>query len=490
MKRKSLSLNAFLNGLKSILNLLFPLITFPYVSRVLQVKGIGIYNYSNSIVSYFLLIAGLGINTYAIREGAKYRDNKERISTFASEVFSINIFSTLVAYILLFLCLIVFSNLHDYISCILVFSLQIFFTTLGTEWIYSIYEDYAYITIRSIIFQIISLILLFVFVRNQNDYIIYAAITVFSSVGANVLNFFHAKSFVNIHLTWKIPWKRHILPIIIIFASNVAIMIYVNSDITLLGIMKNTYVVGLYSVAAKIYTIVKNLLSSLLIVTVPRLAMLMGKKRWDEYNNVLARLTNTLVIFMFPAMTGLFMLGKTVVLIISGRSFIDATPSLHILCIALVFSLGSWILSDCVLIPAKREKLVLIATIISAILNIILNIIFIPLWNEKAAAFSTVVAEASMMIFNLYFAKDIVKDIFFSRIFKKNVFSSLVGCLGIILVCWLCDIGWNNVIFKTISSIILSAGIYGAILIFLRNSTAIGVMNKVKKLFLSKIKNS
>ena len=126
MKNRSLGLNAFLNGLKSILNLLFPLITFPYVSRVLGVKGVGIYNYSNSIVSYFLLIAALGISTYAIREGAKYRDNKEQINKFASEVFTINIWSTLVSYVLLLACLVIFTNLHDYISCILIFSIQIF----------------------------------------------------------------------------------------------------------------------------------------------------------------------------------------------------------------------------------------------------------------------------------------------------------------------------------------------------------------------------
>ena len=159
MKKRSLGLNAFLNGLKSVLNLIFPLITFPYVSRVLSIKGIGIYNFSNTYVSYFVLIAGLGIATYAVREGAKYRNNNEKINEFASQVFSLNIISTIVAYILLFISLIIFKNLYNYISCILIFSLQILFTTLGTEWIYTIYEDYAYITIRSIIFKIISIIL-------------------------------------------------------------------------------------------------------------------------------------------------------------------------------------------------------------------------------------------------------------------------------------------------------------------------------------------
>ena len=185
MKKKSLGLNAFLNGLRSVLNLIFPLITFPYISRVLSVNGIGIYNFSNTYIGYFILIAGLGIATYAVREGAKYRDNKEQIEEFSSEVFSINILATVIAYILLLLSLVIFKNLNNYVACILIFSIQILFTTLGTEWIYTIYEDYTYITIRSIIFKILSIILLFIFVKRPSDYLIYAAITVLASVGSN-----------------------------------------------------------------------------------------------------------------------------------------------------------------------------------------------------------------------------------------------------------------------------------------------------------------
>ena len=197
MKKKSLGVNAFLNGLRSVLNLLFPLVTFPYVSRVLSVSGIGIYNFANTYISYFLLIAGLGIATYAVREGAKYREEKDKISKCASQIFSLNMIATIIAYLLLFASLIIFKNLHNYISCILIFSLQILFTTLGTEWIYTIYEDYTYITIRSIVFKMISIVLLFLLVRRPEDYLIYAAITVFSAVGSNLLNFIHARNSYN-----------------------------------------------------------------------------------------------------------------------------------------------------------------------------------------------------------------------------------------------------------------------------------------------------
>lgn len=487
MKKKSLGINAFLNSLRSILNILFPIITFPYVSRVLQVKGIGIYNFSNSIVSYFSLIAALGIGTYAVREGAKIRDNIHEISQFASEIFTINIFSTLISYILLFLCLFAFSKLHNYAACILIFSLQIFFTTIGTEWIYQIYEDYGYITLRSIIFQILSLVLLFIFVRGPQDYLKYAVITIFSAVGANIFNFIHARQFCRIRVVWHFNWRVHLTPILIIFGANIANMIYVNSDITLLGLMKNNYVVGIYSVSSKVYQIVKTLISAILIVTVPRLAMLFGKHRMKEYKNILVNLSNVLVLLALPASTGLFMLAREVVLIISGPNYLRSINSLQILCFAYIFSILAWILSDCVLIPAKREKYVLRSMSVSALLNIVINLLLIPSWNENAAAFSTVLAEMCMFVINYHYSKDLVKDVFVSKTLLHTFVSSVIGCIGIVVVCILCNYGFQSLIIKTIFSVIFSVIMYGAILILLKNKFAVSMMNKAKMILKDKL---
>lgn len=186
-KKKSLGLNGILNGLRSALNLIFPLVTFPYVTRVLSVNSIGAYNFSSTYVGYFILLAGLGISTYAVREGAKYRDNRKKLSEFASEIFSVNLWSTITSYMLLFLSLCIFKSLKPYLIFILIFSIQIFFTTIGIEWIYIINEDYTYITVRSIIFKLISIVLLFTLVRSKNDYLWYVGITVFSGVGSNLL---------------------------------------------------------------------------------------------------------------------------------------------------------------------------------------------------------------------------------------------------------------------------------------------------------------
>lgn len=480
MKKRSLGVNALLNGLRSALNLIFPLITFPYVSRILSVDGMGIYNFSNTYVNYFILIAGLGIATYAVREGAKYRDNQEQINKFASQIFTINIISTIVAYILLIGSLIIFKNLNNYVSCILVFSLQILFTTIGTEWIYTIYEDYQYITIRSILFKIISIILLFSLVRTSNDYLIYAGITVLAGVGSNVLNYIHAKSFCHIKLIKDTNWKYHLKPILIIFASSVAITLYVSSDTTILGLLKNDYAVGIYGVAVKIYTMVSGLISGLLVVTIPRLAMLIGKKKVEEYKRILQEVINTLSVLGFPVAVGLVMLSKEVILIIAGNKYLPGSLSLQIITWALVFSNFSTVFNQCVLIPIKRESKTLRNTIITGLVNVVLNFIFIPLWSYNGTALSTVIAEFMVMVLNGWSARDYVGPILCSKETIKSIIDSIIGCIGIVVICLLLKIGITSLILRTILSVVLSVGMYGAILIVLKDKIAMDVLAKLE----------
>ena len=149
---KSLKVNMILNTIKSITSILFPIITFPYLSNVLGVENIGKYNFANSVIGYFVLIAGLGINTYAIREGAKVRNNKELIEVFSNEMFSINMWSSIVAYILLLPVVFLVPRFRDCKLLLLILSIQIVSRTIGIEWLYSIYEDYVYITSITIIY--------------------------------------------------------------------------------------------------------------------------------------------------------------------------------------------------------------------------------------------------------------------------------------------------------------------------------------------------
>ena len=157
MKKKSMIINIIFNAIKTVLNLLFPLITFPYASRVLGVENIGLVQYYNSIISYFILFAGLGVSYYAVREGTKYRDDKDSLSKFSSELISILLITTFISYIMLFI--IFFTNRSSFDEKLLVISsLSIMFSSLSLEWIYQIKEDFVYISLRSFCFHIISFI--------------------------------------------------------------------------------------------------------------------------------------------------------------------------------------------------------------------------------------------------------------------------------------------------------------------------------------------
>ncbi len=478
MKTKSLGKNAFLNGLRSVLNIIFPIITFPYVSRVLSVGELGKYNWSNSFVSYFLLIAGLGIATYAVREGAKLRNDRNEISAFASQVFSINILSTVVSYTLLFLCVLIFPKIQSYSACIYIFSIQIVFTTLGTEWIYSIFEEYTYITIRSIVFKILSIVMLFVFVRRPGDYLNYAGITVFSAVGSNVLNYLHAKKFCTIRLTFNIDWQEHLKPILIIFASSVATTIYLSIDTTLLGLINSNYVVGIYSVSTKMYDIVKQLIAAILTVTIPRFALLWGRHRYREYRKLLLEISDALALISIPAAVGVYMLAPQIVILLSNAKYIRSVSSLRLLCPALIFSIFSWIFTSCVLIPAKRENKVLIITILSAVVNVVLNLLLMPSLKENAAAITTSLSEAISMLLGIYYSRDIIKGLYKSS-FWKGIFTYILGTISIVIICFAGDVLFNSTVMIILFDVVLSIVEYVLILLGVKNKFALDVLERI-----------
>ena len=273
----------------------------------------------------------------------------------------------------------------------------------------------------------------------------------------------------------------------IIFASAIAVTIYVSSDTTILGLLKNDYAVGIYSTSVKIYQIAQGLLSGLLTVTIPRLAFLWGKKRIGEYNQVLSKVLNSLGILVLPAAIGLIMLSKEVVLIIAGEKYLPSVNSLRIISWAIIFSLFSWIFSECVLIPAKRENLILRNTIITAVENVILNFILIPFMSYDGTSLSTVIAELTVMIMNGYSCRDIIKPVIFKKDTLKNLLDSIIGCVGIIVVCLLCDIGFKSLWLKTIFSVVLSVIMYGAILILLKNKNAYSMLDRAKMILKSKL---
>ena len=190
-KQKSLKLNFVMNAILTMSQFVFPLITFPYVSRILLPIGTGKVSFATSIVSYFTLFAQLGIPTYGIRARAKVRDNREELSKMVQELFIINLVMSALAYVVYFAAICYVPRFRQDKDLFLIVGLTIFFNAIGMEWLYKALEQYTYITVRSIIFKFIAIVAMFLMVHEQSDYVIYGGISILASSASNIFNFFH-----------------------------------------------------------------------------------------------------------------------------------------------------------------------------------------------------------------------------------------------------------------------------------------------------------
>lgn len=475
MGKKSLSINAGLNAIRSVLNMFFPLITYPYITAVLSVDELGKYNFSLSIINYFALIAGLGVSSYAIREGARIRDDKKALSLFANQMLEINLISMCVAYVLLFAVLGVSVTLVPYRNLIVFLSIQMLFTTIGVEWLYAIFEEYQYITIRSIVFKVISIALLFIMVKNEGDVFRYAAVVMFATTGSNILDAFFARKYFKFSLVPLQTLKQHIRPIMVLFASNIAVMVYVYSDTTMLGLMADDYTVGIYAVSSKVYSMMKSVLSAVLVVSIPRLANLYGMGEVAKFKSVVQNITDTIALLVIPSVVGLILQSKNIILFISNEKYLQAIPSLVILSIGLISCMYGWIYNQCVLLPAQKENVILTATIISAFVNVGLNVVLIGNWREIATAFTTLIAESIMLVICRHESLKICRI----KIFNKNLITVCIGTIAVVCICKIVSLWKLQSSIELFASVVLSGIGYLVVLLVLKNELIMKAVGKL-----------
>lgn len=468
-----------LNAIRGIMGVLFPLISFPYISRVLGAEELGKYNYASSIVSYFVLFSALGIDTYAIRRISAVKDNKDELNQFVAEIFSLNIITTLISYIALALILIICSNIFSkYYVLIAIVSISIIMQTLSMNWLYQALEKFLFITVRIILFNLISLVMMFVLVNNSSDVNIYAFVALLSTAGSGVVNFIYAHKICRIKFKLKINWKEHLRPILIFFATTISVTIYVSSDITILGLICSDYEVGLYSVSVKIYTVLKTLLASIIIATVPTISYLIAKRDEEGYKKVANESYSMIITLVLPLVTGICFFAEKIILFIAGEEYIPAAMSLRLLSICILCYMFAYFWGQCVLVPFHREKIVLWATIISALINIILNIILIPFFKQDAAAFTSILGEGVVMIISMLYGRKYI------RIDSMKTTSKvLIGCLGIIASCMICNKLFNGKNVGFILAIVLSMIVYFFVETILKNDSIYSIITAIEKKF-------
>lgn len=473
----SIKKNAILNVLRKLMTLIFPLITFPYASRILLPEGIGRVSFARSIINYFIVIATLGIWAYGIRETAKVRDDREKLSKVTQEIVTISLISTVIAYLILYVGIFTIPKLSEYRSLLVVISAKILFATLGFEWLYSGVEDYKYITVRAFIFQIISVVLLFVFVHKPEDYLKYASIAVISNVGSNICNLIHSRKYIDFSFRYKLELRRHIKPIFILFAMAVTSTLYSTIDVTMLGFMCGDWEVGIYTSATKINGIVTSLVVSVGAVVLPRLSYYANDKTIEKFKELSYKNYDVLFLFSIPATIGLCLIGNAIMLLFCGAEFISAVPIMRIMNVMIIIVGASSVTGTQTLVPIGKEIIAFYGLLIGAIIDIFLNLILIPRFYSYGAAVSTLISESVLTGIELVGVRKILDLKKIGGYFILYLFNSAVMAIFVFLCLRLIPGLWTS----TIVAIFMGMVVYGILLIIEKNHFVMDALKMIRK---------
>lgn len=453
-----------MNAILTMSSIIFPLITFPYVSRILLPVGTGKVSFATSLVSYFALFAQLGIPTYGIRACAVVRDDKEKLTRTVHELFIINLIMSLVAYAALFLALFFVPRLHEERSLYLIISLTILFNVIGMEWLYKGLEQYTYITIRSIIFKVIALVAMFLLVHEQSDYVIYGAISIFAASASNIFNFVHARKFISVKPVGGYKFRHHMKAVWVFFAMSCATTIYTHLDTVMLGFMKTDADVGFYNAAVKIKTVLVSVVTSLGHVLLPRSSYYIQRNQMKEFWHISKKALNFVFLIGTSLMLYFMLFAKQGIFFLSGTAFADSILPMQIIMPTLLLIGITNILGIQILVPLGKEKYVLYSEIAGAVTDLILNAILIPKLASAGAAIGTLAAEFVVLLVQWFALRRDVADAFRSINYFKIITALVFAVFASI---WIPMVVADNFLTLALSAC-LFFGVYGGLLLIMR----------------------
>ena len=477
---KSIKLNFIFNMVLNLSKVVFPLITAPYVARVLEPDGIGLFNFANTYASYFALFAALGIPTYGVREISKDRTNIKRQSIFVSEMMSLSLMTTLICSSLFFISLFFIPQLNRNFLIFLISGIILYVTPLKIDWFFSGHEEFGYITLRSLVVKFASIICLFVFVREKSDLIIYVFLNAIAAVINEIWNFIKLFKY-GIRLSFTIRIKKHIKPLLILFSTTAAVSVYTVLDTIMLGFMREYNEVAFYNSASHISKSLLVVSISLATVTLPRISYYLKNNNWNEINSLLRKSFSVILFFVFPITFGVVSIASEFIPLFFFFFFLGAIIPLQIMMFVVIAIGCSNLTGIQLLIGLGYDKYFLYAVIIGAIVNISLNLILIASYGASGAALASVVAEFSVFFVCLYYAKR--KTSVSIKGIQKDFIFSLCGAMICFPVAYLLKNHINGWIY-IFTSLLLSGSLYLTFSILVKNSSAL----LIKEMIISRVK--
>ena len=408
MKIHSVKYNFIMNAILTVAGIIFPLITFPYISRVLLVEGSGKVAFATSVVTYFTMFASLGIPTYGVRACAIVRDNKEKLSKTVQELLIISGGTTLLTYIVFGISLFVIPEFAQERTLLLIVGLGIGLNTIGVQWLYNALEQYSYITTCSILFKVIGMILMFLLVKESSDYQIYGGVYVIASFGSYVLNFICLRKFVTFQKTGTYQFKQHLKHIMVFFAMSAGASIYLNLDVVMLRFLQSNEAVGYYNAGIKVKTVLVTCVTSLGTVLLPRLSYYIETADKKAFQLMVGKAFRFVFVAASAVTVYFSIFARESILLLSGEAFLPAVGPMMILMPTVLLIGLSNVTGIQILTPNGREREVMYSIWGGAILDFVLNLIVIPKFSANGAALSTLLAEGMVLLLQCCFLRDVL----------------------------------------------------------------------------------
>ena len=401
-----------------------PLITTPYINRVLGAEQLGTYTYVANIANYFTIFAMLGFNNYGSKMIAATKHNENELAHTFSSIRKLQCLmaTVVVAIYLLFISLCI----PEHKSLYFIESLWIINCFIDINWFFWGMEKVKLTVNRNLIIKLITLLGVFIFVRSRNDILIYAFILVIGTILSDIYLISQVKKYVKGTKTTFYEMIAHIKPCIALFIPIVAMSIYQQMDKTMLGVLSTYEQVGYYSSADKIVNIPLGIITGLGTVSLPRIVSLISENKIMEYKKVVEK-SISLVMFMCSALAfGILAVSQEFVPLFFGREFLPCVSLVSFLTFVIFFKAISTVLVNQILIPNDNEKYYIISVFIGAFINLILNYSLIRKFDAVGAVYATLISELIVCFIQIFICFNYLNTL---KIIGKNFQYIILGIL-------------------------------------------------------------
>lgn len=463
---QSLKKNFIYNAILTMSGYIFPLMVYPYVSRVLGVANIGACNFVDSIVEYFTILSMMGMNTIGIREIAKCKNDQQKLDNVFSQLFSLNTLTTITAIIILIIATNIVPKFAPYKDLLYIGVGKLFFNYMLINWFFQGLENFKYIAARTIFVKILFVISVFLFVKTETDVKLYYFLVALTWAGNGIINFIYAKKYVSFNFTLKIN-KAIIGSFFILGVYWFMNSMYTTLNVAFLGFATNDIEVGYYTTANKLLTVIMTMFTALTSVMVPRVSVALKSNDNSEAKALIRKAINALMLFAIPLIFFVFPFSQELIYLMSGKGYEGATTPLQIMT-PLFFLVGyDQIIVLQTLLPMGKDKDILRNSILAASVGIISNIFLTLNFGKNGSAIVLILAELSVLLSSQFCVTKYIG----LKIPFKLIIKHIIGFSPIIIICYVIKYFINSyVISLIVSASIICCYIFLAGRFILKNS--------------------